>query len=115
MESIMYRASFFLYEVSFLLLAIALWYHSLSMRKINQALRQPPYWIWTAIGSAMLVMCAFNHYFVYHHISPVYMRNQSHDLLISMYIFKTLSMFYILGAGVSLVVSNLFYLNKTKQ
>jgi len=115
MINILYRASFFFYEISFLLFAVALWYNSFSMRKINQALRQPPYWIWSAIGAALLMMCAFNHYYVYHHISPRYLQNNSYDLLIRMYIFKTLSMFYILGAGFALTLSNFLYLRRIQK
>ncbi len=112
MLSALYRASFFLYEISFLLFAIALWYNSLSLRKINQALGHPPYWIFPAVGGVLLFMCAFNHYWAYHHLSPQYLQNEAHYLLIRMYVFKTLSMLYILVAGAGLGIGNYLYYQK---
>lgn len=105
MLDVLYRASFFLYEVSFLLFAAALVYHSLSVRKIALALKQPPYWIGSAVGAAALVLCAFNHYYVYHFLSPQYLQNESRELLVRMYQYKTWSMIYVLAAGAGLIAS----------
>ncbi|MBN1595507.1 hypothetical protein JW933_06240 [candidate division FCPU426 bacterium] len=114
MANILYRASFFLYEISFVLFALALWYHSMSLRKINRALHQPPYWLWPAVGSVFLLLTAFNHYFVYHYISPFYMQTHSYALLIRMYVLKTVSMGCILAAGLTLLIGNLMYIRRIK-
>lgn len=112
MLSVLYRASFFLYEISFLLFAIAFWYNALSLRKINQALGHPPYWIYPAVGGVLLFLCAFNHYWVYHQISPQYLQNEARYLLIRMYVFKTLSMLFVLAAGIGAGWGNYWYYKK---
>ncbi|MEW6516380.1 MAG: hypothetical protein AB1439_05675 [candidate division FCPU426 bacterium] len=109
MLDLLYRASFFLYEVSFLLFAAALVYHALAVRKINLALKQRPYWIGSALGAVALVLCAYNHYHVYHTLSPLYLQNESRTLLLRMYQYKTWSMFYILAAGLGLTYSTYAY------
>ncbi|MCK5218466.1 hypothetical protein KAR10_03015 [bacterium] len=115
MLDILYRASFFLYEIGFMLLAVALWIYSRSMRKLNQTLRQPVFWIWPAIGALLLAICASNHFFVYYWLSPQYLRSESRHLLILMYVFKTVSMGNILIAGLALAVSNLLYLRRISK
>jgi len=115
MLDFLYRASFFLYEISFMLLAIALWIYSRSLRKLNQALRQPIFWIWPAIGALFLIICAANHFYVYYWLSPQYLRYESRHLLILMYVLKTVSMGSILMAGLVLAVSNLLYLRRISR
>ncbi|MCD4812664.1 hypothetical protein K8S19_03105 [bacterium] len=115
MGDFFYRASFYLYEISFLMLAAALFYNSISMWKINRALKHPPYWIWSAAGAVLLAVCAINHFHVYHHLSPQYLKSAAQDLLIRMYVLKTVSMFCILGAGIFLGLSNFLYIQKINQ
>ncbi len=111
----LYRASFFLYEIGFILLAIALWIYSRSLYKLNQALRQPSFWFWPALGALLLIICASNHFYVYYWLSPQYLRYESRPLLILMYILKTVSMGSILIAGLALAVSNLLYLRRISK
>jgi hypothetical protein len=112
MLDVLYRASFFLYEVSFLLFAAALLYHGLAARKIALALKQPPHWIGAVVGAAALVLCAFNHYYVYHFLSPLYLQNESRELLVRMYQYKTWSMIYVLAAGLGLMASTYAYVRR---
>ena len=79
------------------------------MRKINRALKHPPYWVWIALGTLLLVLCVLNHFYVYHHLSPLYLRQSSQEVLIAMYVLKTVSMFFILAAGLFLILGHYPY------
>jgi hypothetical protein len=113
MPSILYRASFFLYEISFLLFAAALFAHGRTLGTLTRALHLPPLgWLAHAAG-ALLVFCAFTHFYVYHFLSPQYLQTGSSDQLLLMYALKTLSMIGIFLAGAVLAVGNAVYLKKT--
>lgn len=111
----LYRASFFLYEISFLLLALALGTQSELMRKLTRTLHLPPYWVLPAAGSVLLLFCALTHFYVYHFISPRYLATALHKDLLLMYVLKTVSMVSILLAGACLAAGCGFYLKKTTQ
>lgn len=114
MQSVFYRASFYLYELSFMVFGLSLVYAAMSFRKINMALKHPPLWLGPFVAGILLVLCAINHFVVYHFLSPQYMVSQSKDLLITMYLFKTISMASILIAGLMVAFSYLMYWKKIK-
>lgn len=115
MQGFFYRASFYLYEISFIIFGFAMMYAGWALRKINQSMSHPPIWIGPVIGGFLLSICALNHFVVYHFLSPQYMISQSQDLLIMMYIFKTISMASVLVAGSCLVLSYYWYWKKITQ
>jgi len=113
--NLLYRASFFLYEISFLLFAGTLAYAAWSGFRINRALRQPAYWVWPGVGAVLLSVCAWSHFHVYHRLSPQYLVSASPDLLIQMYILKTVSMAAIFATGAGLAVSGWLYLRRIRH
>lgn len=115
MQDILYRASFYLYELSFIVFGFALVFAGQGYRKINQALHHPPVWLVLMIAGVLLWGCAVDHFIVYHFLSPQYLLKQSHELLISMYIFKTISMASIFIAGLSLLFSFGWYWKKITE
>lgn len=112
MQNFIYHASFYLYEISFIVFGLALIYGSLAYRKINQAMQHPPMWLGPLIAGILLCLCAINHFVVYRFLSPLYMLNQSHQLLIIMYVFKTISMASVLVSGVLVVLAYYWYWKK---
>jgi hypothetical protein len=111
--SLLYRASFFLYEISFILFAVALFYQGAVLGTLTRALKLAPLgWLAHAAG-VLLLFCAFIHFYVYHFLSPLYLQTGSADQLFFMYALKTLSMAGIFLAGVALAVGNGLYLRKT--
>jgi hypothetical protein len=115
MLDFLYRASFFLYEISFTFFALALALCGWSMFRINRALRQPAFWILPGLSSFLLLACAYIHFYVYHRISPQYLLTASRDLLIQMYVLKTISMFAILAAGIGLIISSGLFLRQARR
>lgn len=112
MEGVIYRASFYLYELSFLTFGVALLFAGLAYRKIIQSLHYPPFWIALMAGAVLLWICAINHFIVYHYLSPQYLANQSQDILILMYVFKTISISCVFLAGLGLLLSFYGYWKK---
>jgi hypothetical protein len=112
-QSILYRASFFLYEISFLLFAAALFYQGTALGTLTKALKLPRLGWLAHLAGGWLVICAFTHFYVYHFLSPQYLQTGSADQLVLMYALKTFSMVGIFLAGVALVVGNGVYLMKT--
>ncbi len=113
MLSILYRASFFLYEISFCLFALALFYHGTVLQQLARAFRLPALAWLSYLAGVLLLVCAGIHFYVYHSLSPQYMQTGSLDQLLQMYALKTVSMFSILIAGLALSLGNSFYLKKT--
>lgn len=115
MLQFLYRASFFLYELSFLALALALALQAGMMGRLGRALRLPPYWLGPAAGAGLMAACAVLHFYVYHTLSPAYLASSSHLLLLRMYGLKTLSMLSVLFAGVALLIGAWAYLRDTSR
>lgn len=113
MPSIIYRASFFLYEISFLLFAVALFFYGGALGKLTQALKLPPLGYLAHTAGVFLLFCAATHFYVYHFLSPQYLQTGASDQLVLMYALKTLSMVGIFLAGLALAVGNGVYLKKT--
>ncbi|NTV53289.1 MAG: hypothetical protein HGA76_09805 [Candidatus Firestonebacteria bacterium] len=113
MLSILYRASFYSYEISFLIFAAALFYHGAVLGILTRALKLPD-WGWLAhLAGALLLLCALIHFYVYHSLSPQYMLTGSANQLLLMYLLKTFSMAGVLLAGAALVIGNGLYLKRT--
>ena len=110
MLDLLYRASFFLYEVSFIMFAWLLGTYGESLRRLSRSLHQPPYWIFTAFSSLLMLGCAVLHFYVYHFLSPQYLQTGTHEQLILMYILKFVSMASIFMAGLALALGNGLYL-----
>jgi hypothetical protein len=104
MLQILYRASFFLYELSFLAFAAALAVQAGLMRRLGRTLRLPPFWLGPAAAAVLMLACALLHFYAYHVLSPEYLASGSRGLLFQMYALKTLSMSGVLLAGLSLVL-----------
>jgi hypothetical protein len=115
MLQILYRASFFLYELSFLGFAVALAVQSGLMRRLGRVLRLPPYWWGPAVGSVLMLVCALLHFYVYHFLSPEYLAANSRTVLLQMYALKTASMASVLLSGLSLLLGARAYLRATTR
>jgi len=109
----LYRGSFFLYEIGFILFALALGTQGELLRKLTRTLRLPPYWIFCSLSAVLMLLCALIHFYVYHYLSPQYLLSVSQEKLLLMYWLKTVSMGSIFIAGVSLVLGCGLYLKKT--
>ncbi len=112
MLQLLYRASFFLYEISFILFALALGSYSESLRKITRAWRLGPYWLCPVCASLLMLLCALMHFYVYHFLSPRYLQTGAHEQLLLMYLLKTISMLSIFLAGACLLLGNGMFLKK---
>jgi hypothetical protein len=115
MLQILYRASFFLYELSFLALAVALGIQSLLMRRLTLAIRLPPYWLACAASAGLLLVCAVIHFYVYYFLSPQYLLSGARAELLWMYTLKTVSMGSIFLAGAALLAGAGAYLRSTTR
>jgi hypothetical protein len=115
MLQILYRASFFLYELSFLAFAAALVVQAGLMQRLGRVLRLPAFWLGPAAGAVLMLACALLHFYAYHFLSPQYLASGSRELLFQMYTLKTLSMSGILLAGLSLLLGARAYLRATTR
>jgi hypothetical protein len=115
MLQLLYRTSFFLYELSFLAFAAALALQAGLLLRLGRVLRLPPYWLGAAVGAVLMLTCALLHFYVYHFLSPEYLASGSHELLLQMYALKTLSMLGILFAGLALLLGAGTYLRATTR
>jgi hypothetical protein len=115
MLSLIYRASFFLYEISFLLLAFALAVYGESWRRLTRALHQPAYWVLAWVGALGMVLCAVVHFYVYHDLSPQYLVSGDHEQLMLMYLLKTISMVSIFLTGLLLILGSVLYLRRISR
>jgi hypothetical protein len=111
----LYRASFFLYEISFLMLALAVGTEGEIMRRLARTLRLPPFWILPACSAVLLLGCALLHFYVYHLLLPQYLVSGSRTELLLMYQLKTVSMGSILLAGAALALGCGWYLKRTTR
>jgi hypothetical protein len=108
----LYRASFYLYEIGFLLFAIALFYNGSAMGRVTRAFRLLPFGWMAYLAGALMTVCAGLHFYVYHTLSPQYMQSGSTEQLILMYSLKTFSMLSVLAGGAALLLGNWLYLKK---
>ncbi len=115
MLQILYRASFFLYELSFVGFAAALVLQAVLMRRLGRVLRLGAYWLGPAVAAVLMLGCAGLHFYVYHFLSPDYLASGAHPLLLQMYALKTLSMLAVLFAGLSLLLGAGAYLRATTR
>ena len=104
-----YRASFLLYEISFLLFALGLGLYGEAQRRLTRALQLPSVWWLSSAAAVLMLACALLHFYVYHHLSPRYLTGGDHDLLLQMYLLKSLSMLSIFLAGAALTAGNLVH------
>lgn len=94
--------NFFIYEVSFGLLAASVGLLACALRRMNLALGQPPIWIWLIPAGVLMGLCAFIHFYVFYTISPLYLHTLSRPFLIWMHALKTFSMASLFLAGLCL-------------
>lgn len=105
----MMQSGLFLYELSFGFLALALLLYSVALARINLSLKQQPFWLGSAIAAALVALNGLNHFIVAYRLTPQYMLSESSSLLLLIYTFKTVSMGFILLAGLSLLISQWLY------
>jgi hypothetical protein len=113
MINLFYRASFFLYEISFILFSVALFFQGVLLNRLARALKIPRVGIFPLSASVLFFLCAATHFYVYHFLSPQYMQTNSFQLLLLMYSLKTFTMISIFVAGICIFLGNAFYLKKT--
>lgn len=113
MADFLYQASFFLYEIGFLLLALALVAQAEVSRRLTRILRLPPVWIFSLAAAGLLLLCAGIHFYAYHALSPRYLSSGAQDLLVTMYALKMISMCSLFLAGTGFLLGIGWYLLKT--
>jgi hypothetical protein len=115
MIALLNQSSFFLYEISFILIALALYLNGIALRRIYLSLLYPPYWVGAAIGSVLFFMCALNHLYVYQVIMPQFQAGESVELLRVMHVLKSVSMVYIFIGSFSALVSNFYFFYRQRK
>jgi len=115
MLQLLYRASFFLYELGFIGLALALGTQGVLMRRLTRTLRLPPYWLLPSASGCLLLFCALIHFYVYHFLSPQYLLSGAREQLLWMYTLKTISMSCIFVSGLALLLGGRAYLRATTR